>query len=88
MSLFYSVLSVSLFVPIVAGLYVPRVGTREAVLAIVFGVATLLAVQAGTGGRGFGIVSPVLAGLIVAVVACALGTLLRAPSLPTSAARS
>jgi SSS family solute:Na+ symporter len=77
LSLFYSVLSVSLFVPVVAGLYVPRAHTREALLAIVFGVATLLAVQAGTGGRGFGVVSPVLAGLVVASLACALGVLAR-----------
>lgn len=77
LSLFYSVLSVSLFVPVVAGLYVPRAGTREAMLAIAFGVFTLLAVQAGTGGRGFGIVSPVLAGLLAAGAGCALGTLLR-----------
>jgi SSS family solute:Na+ symporter len=77
LSLFYSVLSVSLFVPVVAGLYVPRARTREALLAIVFGVATLLAVQAGTGGRGLGVVSPVLAGLIVASLACALGVLAR-----------
>ena len=77
LSLFYSVLSVSLFVPIVAGLYVPRARTREALLAIVFGVATLLAVQAGTAGRGFGFVPPVLAGLIGASIACGLGTLAR-----------
>jgi SSS family solute:Na+ symporter len=74
LSLFYSILSVSLFVPIVAGLYVASAGTREAVLAIVFGVATLLATHWGTDGRGFGLVSPVLAGLLAAAIACAVGT--------------
>jgi len=77
LSLFYSVLSVSLFVPLIAGLYVPRAGTREAVLAIVFGVATLLAVQFATKGLGYGILSPVLAGLIVASLACAAGLALK-----------
>lgn len=73
LSIFYSVLSVCLFVPIVAGLYVgrERFGTREAAAAIVAGVAVLLLVQAATGGRGFGLVSPVLAGLLASAAAAA-----------------
>lgn len=82
LSLFYSILSVSLFVPLLGGLYLPAVGTREAVLAIVFGVATLLAVQFATGGRGYGLVSPVVAGLIGAGVACAAGLATRVPGAP------
>lgn len=78
LSIFYAVLSVSLFVPIVAGLYLPRFGTREVVAAIALGVATLLVVQATTGGRGHGIVSPVLAGLL----ASALGGALAAATRP------
>jgi len=77
LSLFYSILSVSLFVPLLAGLYLPRAGTREAVLAIVFGVATLLAVQFATQGRGYGAVSPVLAGLLCASLACGAGLMLK-----------
>jgi hypothetical protein len=45
-----------------AGLYVRRAGTPEAMAAIFGGVAVMLAVHLATGGRGFGIVSPALAG--------------------------
>jgi hypothetical protein len=47
-----------------AGLYVRRAGTPEALAAIAGGVAVMLAVHLATGGRGFGIVSPGLAGLV------------------------
>jgi SSS family solute:Na+ symporter len=79
LSVFYSLLGVSLFVPIVAGLYVRRAGTPEALGAIVAGVAGLLLTQAATGGRGFGTLSPPLVGLMAAALACGLSTLLRRP---------
>jgi solute:Na+ symporter, SSS family len=82
LSVFYSLLSVSLFVPIVVGLYVRRAGTREALVAIAAGVAGLLLTQGLTGGRGFGTVSPPLAGLIAATVGCGLSLL-----VPRSAPR-
>ena len=78
LSIFYTVLSVSLFVPIVAGLYVRRVGTPEALAAIGAGVAALAAAQLGTGGRGLGPFPPVVVGLLTAAAACAL-VLLRRP---------
>ena len=77
LSLFYTVLSVSLFVPVVAGLYVRRVGTPEATAAIAAGVATLLAAQLATGGRGWAGLTPALLGLLAAIAACALVTGLR-----------
>ena len=64
--LFYALLGVSLFVPILAGLYARRAGTPEAVAAIVAGVATMLAVQFTTDGRGIGRVTPALAGILAA----------------------
>ena len=64
--LFYALLGVSLFVPILAGLYARRAGTPEAVAAIVAGVATMLAVQFTTDGRGIGSVTPALAGILAA----------------------
>ena len=67
LSIFYSLLSVSLFVPVVMGLYVPAADTRNAYAAIFLGVGTLLAVQFGTGGVGFGMWSPTLLGLIASV---------------------
>jgi len=66
LSLFYSLLTVSLFVPVVAGLYVSRVGTREALAAIACGVVAMLA------ARTWGFASPALAGLGAAVLGCAV----------------
>jgi solute:Na+ symporter, SSS family len=66
LTVFYSLLSVSLFVPILAGLYVRRAGTREALASIVCGVATLVAVRFLTAGRGILGLTPELAGLIAA----------------------
>jgi len=79
LSIFYTVLSVSLFVPIIAGLYLRRVGTPEALAAIGAGVAALAAVQLGTGGRGLGPFPPVVVGLLAAAAACALSLALRPP---------
>lgn len=72
LSIFYVLLSVSLFVPVVAGLYFKRAGTPEALAAIAAGVVLMLATYLATGGRGFGPLSPALAGLFAASLACAL----------------
>jgi SSS family solute:Na+ symporter len=63
---FYGLLGVSLFVPILAGLYIGRAGTPEALASIACGVATMAAVQLATGGRGVGGMTPALAGLTAA----------------------
>ena len=63
LEIFYSLLSVSLFVPILAGLYVRRAGTPDALASIACGVATMVAVQFATAGRGIAGVTPALAGL-------------------------
>jgi SSS family solute:Na+ symporter len=78
LSLFYTVLSVSLFVPVVAGLYVRRVGTPEAAAAIAAGIGALVAAHLATGGRGWAGLTPALLGLLAAIAACALVTGLRA----------
>ncbi len=67
--IFYSLLSVSLFVPVIGGLYTRRAGTGHALLAIAAGVGTLLFVQFTTGGRGWGWWDPTLVGLIAAASA-------------------
>jgi len=64
--IFYALLGVSLFVPILAGLYSRRAGTPEAAAAIAAGVATMLAVQLTTGGRGVAGASPALVGIVAA----------------------
>jgi SSS family solute:Na+ symporter len=74
LSIFYTLLGVSLFVPVVAGLYVRRVGTAEALAAIAAGVSVIVAAELDrrTGGRLFGSVSPALVGLAASALACAL----------------
>ena len=70
LSLFYTILSVSLFVPVVAGLYARRVGTTEVAAAIAGGCLTLLAAHlAGPGAQLFGL-TPGLLGLLASATAC------------------
>jgi solute:Na+ symporter, SSS family len=52
LSVFYTLLSVSLFVPVVAGLYTRRPGTAAALAAMAGGVAGVLAVRAGLAPGG------------------------------------
>jgi solute:Na+ symporter, SSS family len=85
LKLFYTVLSVCLFVPLLAGLYLRRVGPPEALAAIASGVAVMLAVHLATGGRGLGGVSPALAGIAAAALGCAAVALVRT-SAPTRGA--
>jgi len=79
LTIFYTLLSVCLFVPILAGLFVPRVGTFEAASSIVVGVALTLFVQASTGGKGYGLLSPALIGIGAAVLTCVAASLIRGP---------
>ena len=68
LTIFYSLLVVTLFVPILGGLYVPRARSREALAAICAGVGTLLVVR-------FALLplhpwlDPTLSGLVAATVA-------------------
>ena len=72
LSIFYTLLGVCLFVPILAGLYLRRVGTPEVLAAITAGVVLMLAAHLSTGGRGYGLASPALVGLTAGAAACAL----------------
>jgi SSS family solute:Na+ symporter len=63
---FYGLLGVSLFVPILAGLYIRRAGTPEALASICCGVSTMVAIHFTTGGRGVFGLTPALAGLSAA----------------------
>jgi SSS family solute:Na+ symporter len=80
LSIFYTLLGVCLFVPMIGGLYVRRAGTPEALAAIAGGVSVMLAVHLATGGRGLGVVSPALAGLIASAVAGGAILALRRPA--------
>ncbi len=72
LSIFYTLLGVSLFVPVVAGLFMRRASTIEALAAIAAGVAAMLAAQLATGGRGFGNLTPAMIGLVAALAGFAL----------------
>jgi SSS family solute:Na+ symporter len=77
LTIFYTLLSVSLFVPVLAGLYLPRASTTDAVSSIVCGVGAMLVVQFSTGGRGVGGLTPALIGLMGAFVSFAAVYVLR-----------
>lgn len=66
LSVFYSVLSVSLFMPLLAALFVPAARTPEVLAAIVAGILALIAVRADLVSVG---ATPATAGLIVSAAA-------------------
>jgi SSS family solute:Na+ symporter len=68
LSIFYTLLGVSLFVPIIGGLYVRRSSTVGALVSIAGGVGGMLFAQIATAGRGYGMWTPALIGLIAAIV--------------------
>ena len=69
LAIFYSLLGVSLFVPVIGGLFTRRAGTASAFASIAAGVGVLLAVHVATAGRGFGVLGPNVLGLVAAAAA-------------------
>ena len=69
LSIFYSLLGVSLFVPIVAGLYVKRAGTPEALASVAGGIGTLLFLNGQPWAMRSIWLNPSLAGLVAAALA-------------------
>jgi SSS family solute:Na+ symporter len=67
-TVFYSLLVVTLLVPVLGGLFVRRAGSREAMSAIVAGVAALFVVRLGVGGR-YPWLDPTLTGIVAAATA-------------------
>ncbi len=65
---FYALLVVTLFVPIVAGLYDPRPSKRQGLASLV-GVPVLVAVHLATNGTGYGPLTPVVAGVLASSIA-------------------
>ena len=72
LELFYTLLTVSLFVPVLGGLYTRRVGPREAMGAIVGGVGTFAAVQVLAAGEQVLGMTPAMFGLLGALAGCCL----------------
>ena len=77
LSIFYALLSVSLFVPVIAALHTRRAGAPEALAAIGAGVSVLLSVQLLSGGEGYGLWNPTLTALVVSGAAFGLVFLFR-----------
>jgi SSS family solute:Na+ symporter len=69
LSIFYLFMGVSLFVPILAGLWLGRVGAIEALAAIGIGVASAAAVQLGNGGLPVAGMTAAMWGLLASGVA-------------------
>jgi SSS family solute:Na+ symporter len=75
LSVFYTMIAVGLFVPIVAGLYMRRPTAIEALAAIAGGVIVVAVIQFGNGGRPIGVFTPAMCGLAAAAVAFAAAAL-------------
>jgi len=80
-TVFYSLLVVTMLVPVLGGLYVRRAGTREALAAIAAGVVALFLVRFGLAAR-FPWLDPALAGIIAAALAYCLVLVFRRESDP------
>lgn len=66
LSIFYTLMSVGLFVPIVGGLLVRKAERREALAAIVAGVGTVVVHEFGFGGEPWHGMTPAMTGLLAA----------------------
>jgi SSS family solute:Na+ symporter len=79
LTIFYTLLGVSLFVPILAGLYLPAATTIEAMASIACGTTVVVAVHAATLGQGVAGLTPAFIGILSAVVGFLVVYAARAP---------
>jgi SSS family solute:Na+ symporter len=75
-TIFYSLLVVTLFVPVLGGLYVARAGTAAALSSVAAGVGTLFVVRFGLAVRAPWL-DPTLMGILAATAVFLSVTLLR-----------
>ena len=68
LTIFYTLMTVSLLVPVVGGLFVKKTTTNTALASIAAGVGGMLIIQFATGGRGWGLITPALGGLTAALI--------------------
>lgn len=66
LGIFYTLVAVSLFVPVIAALYWRRARSVDALAAIIGGVAAIVAAQLLNGGRSIGVITPAMLGLAAA----------------------
>jgi SSS family solute:Na+ symporter len=69
---FYAILTVTLFVPVAGALYVPAAGRAHGLASVCSGIPVLLLVHLASNGRGYGVISPVLAGVIASAAGFAI----------------
>jgi SSS family solute:Na+ symporter len=77
LSVFYTLMGVGLFLPIVGGLYLRRTGSAEAMAAIVAGVGTVVVRQFVFGHAELYGVTPAMAGLAAAALAFGIAAVAR-----------
>jgi SSS family solute:Na+ symporter len=66
--IFYSLLSVSLFVPVVGGLFLRRARAAEALASMAAGIGSLLIATYAGDGTGFGLLNPEMLGLLASAI--------------------
>ena len=76
LKIFYSLLGVTLLVPVIGGLYVRRAGSVEALVSMAAGIATLLVVRFAFVAR-YPWMDPTAAGLVAAAIAFGITLLIR-----------
>jgi SSS family solute:Na+ symporter len=72
LTIFYTFMSVSLFVPIIAGLWMRRVGAAEVLGAVAAGVAVVAAVRFGNGGLPVAGMTAAMWGLLASALAAVI----------------
>jgi SSS family solute:Na+ symporter len=77
LSVFYTMIAVSLFVPVLAGLYLRRPRPLDALAAIAGGVIVVALMQTVRGGQPVGVLTPAMLGLLAAALAFSLAKLHR-----------
>ena len=77
LTVFYTLLTVSLFVPVMAGLYLRRLGTPEALASIAAGVGLVTILQITTGGQAVAGLTPAQLGLTAAGLSCGVVAVFR-----------
>jgi len=63
LTIFYTLIGVSLFMPVLAGLYTQRTSSTGALASMIAGVCVAIALHVTTSGRGWGIFTPAVSGL-------------------------
>ena len=82
LSFFYTLLTVSLFVPVIAGLYLRRLSSPEALTSIAGGVTLAAVIQIASAGRGLAGLTPAMFGLGGAALGWAVVSVVRMRSAP------